>query len=229
MLLFRLRKLVFLALFFFLAVLICFQFFYSCASLGFFSFDLVQVLAWGVGVFTLVLGLFFFVRQIGGIFFYLFLGIWGALFSLMRSSSPISFTRSQVDFTPYLGGFLSAPAHRPNVSILLSTYRVFNYLSFAPKSFVFPVTIDGFFCAPAQPASFSSWFPAVQTQLMVPSVFQFKGLSNALIQPQFFSQTLNTASWLFLRGLHQVNTTLPVAPAAQSADLWAFHRELKLF
>lgn len=66
---------------------------------------------------------------------------------------------------------------------------------------------------------FASWAPVTQSQLVVPSSFHLKGLSAVLIQPQLFSQTRNVSSWLFLRGLHQVNTALPVAPSAQSADL----------
>lgn len=218
MLLFRAKKLFFLVLLVALAGGLCFQLLYTLAP-SFSSFGVTETLLWCAAVCWVFGGLAFFWFKVGGALFYLSLGVWGALFSMKKSTLLESVVCSQTIPTPIFQSSSYAPTHTPSTSFFFYTYQIFSRLSFTSQ---FPPLSLGVITSSNvsdQVFSFISWLPSTQAQLVVPSVFRLKGFSSILIQPQLVSQTLNTSSWLFLRGLHQINTSLPVASSSQAADL----------
>lgn len=54
------------------------------------------------------------------------------------------------------------------------------------------------------------------------------GLENKIVRAQLLAQTVNVSSWLFLKSSHNIHTALPLSPHVQNANLWAFHRGLRL-
>jgi hypothetical protein len=153
----------------------------------------------------------------------------GGLFYANRVSGSVSAPCQRAPLAPLFLGTGHSPASLSDRGFLFFTYRIFNHLSFTFLPTPLLLGVDSSSPVPAPTPLYTSWLPASQQQFVVSPSLQLGGVLAALVQPQLFSQTSNVSSWLFLRGLHQLNATLPLSPAAQSADLWVFHRELRFF
>lgn len=118
----------------------------------------------------------------------------GALLSVEKATPLNSIFYPQAAPMPSFQSSLYPSAHASGIDFFFYTYRVFNHLSLTSRFPAFSLEANAPSKALDQVSPFILWLPSAQAQLVVPSIFQLKGLSGILIQPQLFSQTLNTSS-----------------------------------